>query len=167
MNSRNSVRFHQTSVWWGERHTFSALLTATDFFLTQILLPFCFQSISFHNGPSLILCFRVLWVWVNNGCGLKFSGCFHIMSPQKGPQNSSFNFYIFQQNKIVKEHFVVISGFTHKYGSLNLIHIVAELGKQRIGSCLACVYRVMDARRKFGEHERSVRVARGDSREQF
>ena len=31
----------------------------------------------------------------------------------------------------------------------------------RIGSCLACVYRVMDACRKFGEHERSVRVARG------
>ena len=25
----------------------------------------------------------------------------------------------------------------------------------RIGSCLACVYRVMDARGKFGEHERS------------
>ena len=33
----------------------------------------------------------------------------------------------------------------------------------RIGSCLACVYRVMDARGKFGEHERSVRVVRGDS----
>ena len=31
----------------------------------------------------------------------------------------------------------------------------------RIGSCLACVYRVMNARGKFGEHERSVRVARG------
>ena len=31
----------------------------------------------------------------------------------------------------------------------------------RIGSCLACVYRVMDARGKFGEHERRVRVARG------
>ena len=31
----------------------------------------------------------------------------------------------------------------------------------RIGSCLACVYRVMEARGKFGEHERSVRVARG------
>ena len=31
----------------------------------------------------------------------------------------------------------------------------------RIGSCLACVYRIMDARGKFGEHERSVRVARG------
>ena len=30
-----------------------------------------------------------------------------------------------------------------------------------IGSCLACVHRVMDARGKFGEHERSVRVARG------
>ena len=28
-----------------------------------------------------------------------------------------------------------------------------------IGSCLACVHRVMDARRKFGEHERSVSVA--------
>ena len=33
--------------------------------------------------------------------------------------------------------------------------------KFRIGSCLACVYRVMDARGKFGEHSRSVRVARG------
>ena len=31
----------------------------------------------------------------------------------------------------------------------------------RIGSCLACLYRVMDARGKFGEHERSLRVARG------
>ena len=30
-----------------------------------------------------------------------------------------------------------------------------------IGSCLACVYRIMDAREKFGEHERGVRVARG------
>jgi len=37
----------------------------------------------------------------------------------------------------------------------------------RIGSCLACVYRVTDAGGKFGEHERSVRVARGDSREQL
>ena len=27
-----------------------------------------------------------------------------------------------------------------------------------IGSCLACVHRVMDARGKFGEHERSVRL---------
>ena len=37
----------------------------------------------------------------------------------------------------------------------------------RICSCLACVYRVMDARGKFGEHERCVRVARGDSRVQL
>ena len=39
----------------------------------------------------------------------------------------------------------------------------------RIGSCLACIYRVMDTRRKFGEHERSVRVARGaaDSNSSF
>ena len=32
--------------------------------------------------------------------------------------------------------------------------------KLRICSCLACVYRVMDARGKFGEHEKYVRVAR-------
>ena len=37
----------------------------------------------------------------------------------------------------------------------------------RICSCLACVYRVMDALGKFGEHERCVRVARGDSRVQL
>ena len=29
----------------------------------------------------------------------------------------------------------------------------------RIGSCLACVYRDMDARGKFGEHKRCLRVA--------
>ena len=39
--------------------------------------------------------------------------------------------------------------------------ITAPASHLRIGSCLACVYRVMDARGKFGEHERSVRVARG------
>jgi len=32
---------------------------------------------------------------------------------------------------------------------------------QRIVSRLTCVYRVMDARGKFGEHERRVRYARG------
>ena len=31
----------------------------------------------------------------------------------------------------------------------------------RICSCLACVHRVMDARGKFGEHEKCVKVARG------
>ena len=31
----------------------------------------------------------------------------------------------------------------------------------RICSCLACVYRVMDTRGKFVEHEKFVRVARG------
>ena len=46
--------------------------------------------------------------------------------------------------------------------SIYLIHFKFGTVKDlRIGSCLACVYRVMDARRKFGEHERSVRVARG------
>ena len=36
-----------------------------------------------------------------------------------------------------------------------------EVCSLRIGSCLACAYRVMDARGKFGEHERSIRVVRG------
>ena len=40
-------------------------------------------------------------------------------------------------------------------------HILFRASKLRIGSCLACVYRVMDACGKFGEYERSVRVARG------
>ena len=40
--------------------------------------------------------------------------------------------------------------------------ILFKMGKHlRIGSCLACVYRVMDARGKFEVHERRVRVARG------
>ena len=36
---------------------------------------------------------------------------------------------------------------------------VVDRFELRIGSCLACVYRVMDARGKFGEHERCLRVA--------
>ena len=42
------------------------------------------------------------------------------------------------------------------------IHFVLNVYSQRqlrIGSCLAYVYRVMEACRKFGEHERRVRVA--------
>ena len=35
------------------------------------------------------------------------------------------------------------------------IHMYKQL---RIGSCLACLYRVMNARGKLGEHERSVKV---------
>ena len=44
------------------------------------------------------------------------------------------------------------------------INFLKNLQNLRICSCLACVYRVMDARGKFGEHERCVRVVRGDSR---
>ena len=45
---------------------------------------------------------------------------------------------------------------------VNWFSIISNgLAYLRIGSCLAWVYRVMDARGKFGEHERSVRVARG------
>ena len=45
-----------------------------------------------------------------------------------------------------------------RLSSLSVIHVQKYV---RIGSCLAYVYRVMDARGKIGEHERSVRVARG------
>ena len=41
---------------------------------------------------------------------------------------------------------------------LVLTHVVGKLNL-RICSCLACVYRVMDPRGKFGEHERCVRFA--------
>ena len=37
----------------------------------------------------------------------------------------------------------------------------ATVKNLRICLCLACVYRVMDARGKFGEHEICVRVAQG------
>ena len=50
---------------------------------------------------------------------------------------------------------------------VRLENIYEFIGKLRICSCLACVYRVVDARGKFGEHERCVRVARGDSRVQL
>ena len=38
---------------------------------------------------------------------------------------------------------------------------LAVLLKETTGSCLAYVHRVMDERGKFGEHERSLRAARG------
>ena len=48
---------------------------------------------------------------------------------------------------------------------------VMETGirKLRICSCLACIYRVMDTRGNFWQHERCVRVARGtaDSNSSF
>ena len=34
---------------------------------------------------------------------------------------------------------------------------------ERIGLSFVCVYQVMDAGGKFGEHERSITVAQGDS----
>ena len=54
----------------------------------------------------------------------------------------------------------------HRYTEV-CFFICTTMGNLRICSCLACVYRVMDARGKFGEHERCVRVARGDSRVQL
>ena len=46
------------------------------------------------------------------------------------------------------------------FGGISLA-LPIEVVYLRIGSCLACIYRVMDARGKFGEHETSVRVAQG------
>ena len=62
-----------------------------------------------------------------------------------------------------------VPGFTDTTNSLRGRHrlVFKVIFNFRICSCLACVYRVMDARRKFGEHERCVRVARGDSRVQL
>ena len=61
--------------------------------------------------------------------GVAFFGCFHMMSPQKGPQSSSFNFCILQQNKSSRKISWWYSVFTHRYGSLNLILIVSRLGQ--------------------------------------
>ena len=57
--------------------------------------------------------------------------------------------------------------FTEQFETRKLIQLTPIWGHLRIFSCLACVYRVMDARGKFGEHERCVRFSRGDSRVQL
>ena len=63
---------------------------------------------------------------------------------------------------------LIVKEFASDFSSLlQLLAGPVRGGKLRICSCLACVYRVIDARGKFGEHERCVRVARGDSRVQL
>ena len=46
-------------------------------------------------------------------------------------------------------------------GEIALCRSWSRMWNFRICSCFVCVYRVMDARGKFGEHERCVRVAQG------
>ena len=46
-------------------------------------------------------------------------------------------------------------------GEIALCRFWSRIWNFGICSCLACVYRVMDARGKFGGHEKCVRVARG------
>lgn len=62
-------------------------------------------------------------------------------------------------------YFIIILIFVIIAHECEMMHCCLPLPVQLgIGSCLACVYRVMDVRGKFGEHaERSVRVARGAS----
>ena len=66
------------------------------------------------------------WIAPSRGCTW-FEN--NMMSPQKGPQSSSFNFCILQQNKSSTKFSWWYSVFTHRYGSLNLILIVSRLGK--------------------------------------
>ena len=54
---------------------------------------------------------------------------------------------------------IIAGGQIFKIAASRFVNVSEE--ELRIGSCLACVYRVMDACGKFGEHERSVRVAPG------
>ena len=64
---------------------------------------------------------------------------------------------------------MAINGVAHVVGDIpavnGLVHMIDQMIpvsihlNLRIGSCLACVYRVMNACGKFGEHKRSVRVA--------
>ena len=64
------------------------------------------------------------------------------------------------------EHFIdprISTNYPVKYIFLKIVMPISNRSGNcylRICSCLACVYRVMDARGKFGEHEKCVRVAR-------
>ena len=70
------------------------------------------------------------------------------------------------QSRVSTKTVVIPQSFYNLYYYLHLflqlaLHSHVQL---RIGSCLTCVYRVMDALGKFGEHEKSVRVSRGSRR---
>ena len=103
------------------------ILTATGFYRRKYSFHFVSSQLGFIMVRPLVCVLGYL------GCGgtmgVAFIGCFHMMSPQKGPQSSSFNFCILLQNKPSRKISWLCSVFTHKYGSLNLIHIVAGLGK--------------------------------------
>ena len=49
----------------------------------------------------------------------------------------------------------------------NILLIISRSKKLRIFSWLACVYRVMDARGNFGDHEKCVRVGAAESNSSF
>ena len=70
------------------------------------------------------------------------------------------SFYSFFETVLGKEH----TGKVFKKLLGNFYFLGITLGD---GLCLSCDYRVMDSRGKLGEHERSGRVARGDSRVQL
>ena len=80
-------------------------------------------------------------------------------------KKSEMNMWLSQLNRNLSNCEVARKKFCSFFGSFKTRKLISYY--LRIGSCLACVYRVMDARGKFGEHEKSVRVARGDSREQL
>ena len=58
------------------------------------------------------------------------------------------------QNTLIPNIIIIIHCITNKYPKCCVLNL-------RICSCLAWVYRAMDERGNFGEHEKCVRVARG------
>ena len=84
--------------------------------------------------------------------------CFHV---SRGRHTSASIW----RKETIKDHYydeVIFKRYARQFRRLmNVVTNIYLLIHLRIGSCLACVYRVINARGKFGEHERSVRVARG------
>ena len=106
--------------------------------------------------------------------------CHYVISPNGIWIEGNFEIWGFQVNKnkhlwANKQKLFILNVYTRALFSYQRVQITSNLKfgfwferyitrtvySLRIGSCLACVDRVMDARGKFGEHERSVRVARG------
>ena len=75
----------------------------------------------------------------------------------------------------IRKSYLIINS-VRRMKSATCLHLKSPLRKRdvdraksclRICSCLACVYRVLDARGKFGEHENCVRVARDTAESNF
>ena len=76
----------------------------------------------------------------------------------RNPTNKTIHLFLprcrVPQNTLIPNIIIIIHCITNKYPKCCVLNL-------RICSCLAWVYRAMDERGKFGEHEKCVRVARG------